>query len=148
MPKKQIDELLDEIKGGNDQKDYFTNKYGMDKGSFDTADPTTTNLYIGNLAAHTTGKDTLMYFLDQGNYVHCYLTEEDLTDLFGQYGRLQSVKVMWPRSEEERARKRNCGFVNFQYRSDAQEALVSDWYWYWYWYCIPLNNILLLVTRQ
>lgn len=31
---------------------------------------------------------------------------------------------MWPRTEEEKQRKRNCGFVSFKNRNDAQEALV------------------------
>jgi hypothetical protein len=32
---------------------------------------------------------------------------------------------MWPRTEEERTRKRNCGFVSFKQRRDAAEAMVS-----------------------
>ncbi|KAI9910055.1 hypothetical protein PsorP6_010674 [Peronosclerospora sorghi] len=32
---------------------------------------------------------------------------------FGKYGEVSSVKIMWHRSEEERARKRNCGLVSF-----------------------------------
>jgi hypothetical protein len=51
--------------------------------------------------------------------------EEDLLELFGRYGEINSVKIMWPRSEEERARKRNCGFVSFRRRRDAEDALVS-----------------------
>ncbi len=47
-------------------------------------------------------------------------------DLFGRYGEINSVKIMWPRSEEERARKRNCGFVSFRRRRDAEDALVSE----------------------
>ena len=38
-------------------------------------------------------------------------------------GDLYSVKIMWPRTVEERARGRNTGFVCFINRSDAQEAL-------------------------
>ena len=38
-------------------------------------------------------------------------------------GDLYSVKIMWPRTAEERARGRNTGFVCFMDRSDAQEAL-------------------------
>lgn len=51
-------------------------------------------------------------------------TEEHLLDLFGRYGEINSVKIMWPRSEEEKARKRNCGFVSFKLRADAEDALV------------------------
>lgn len=50
--------------------------------------------------------------------------EEQLLELFGRYGDINSVKVMWPRTEEEKSRKRNCGFVSFKRRSDAEEAKV------------------------
>ncbi len=33
-----------------------------------------------------------------------------------------TVTVMWPRTDEERARKRNCGFCSFKRRADAEEA--------------------------
>jgi len=46
-------------------------------------------------------------------------------DMFGKFGAINSVKVMWPRTEEERARKRNCGFVSFKRRCDAEEALLE-----------------------
>ena len=36
--------------------------------------------------------------------------------------RRQSVKIMWPRTEEEHARNRLCGFVAFVGRSDADKA--------------------------
>ena len=38
-------------------------------------------------------------------------------------GDLYSVKIMWPRTAEERARNRNTGFVCFMTRDDAQEAM-------------------------
>lgn len=44
-------------------------------------------------------------------------------ELFGKYGALASVKIMWPRSEEEKSRGRNCGFVAFMARKDAERAL-------------------------
>ena len=50
------------------------------------------------------------------------LSSEHLFELFGEYGEINSVKVMWPRTDEERARKRNCGFVSFKRRGDAEEA--------------------------
>ncbi len=43
--------------------------------------------------------------------------------MFGKFGPLASVKVMWPRTEEERSKKRNCGFVAFMKREDAEKAL-------------------------
>lgn len=71
-------------------------------GSFDPGDPTTTNLYIGN--------------------VHPSVNEDDLCDLFITFGPLASVKIMWPRKDEERARNRNSGFVAFMTRPAAEEA--------------------------
>ncbi len=41
------------------------------------------------------------------------VTEEMLAKVFCKFGEIESVKVMWPRTEEERKRKRNCGFVKF-----------------------------------
>ncbi len=43
--------------------------------------------------------------------------------MFGKFGPLASIKVMWPRTEEERAKNRNCGFVAFMKREDAEKAL-------------------------
>ncbi|XP_055935383.1 U2 snRNP-associated SURP motif-containing protein-like [Argiope bruennichi] len=72
-------------------------------GSYDTGDPTTTNLYLGNLNPK--------------------MTEQQLCEVFGRFGPLASVKIMWPRSEEERARGRNCGFVAFMNRKDGERAM-------------------------
>ena len=44
-------------------------------------------------------------------------------DVFGKYGPLASVKIMWPRTDEERARNRNCGFVAFMCRKDGERAI-------------------------
>jgi hypothetical protein len=49
-------------------------------------------------------------------------SEEDLASLFGPFGPLASVKVLWPRTEEERARGRNSGFVQFYHDRDATAA--------------------------
>lgn len=32
-------------------------------------------------------------------------------------------KIMWPRSDEEKARGRNCGFVAYMSRKDGERAL-------------------------
>lgn len=53
------------------------------------------------------------------------MLEEILTKVFAHYGEINSVKIMWPRSEEERARNRNTGFVSFKRRADADAARVS-----------------------
>lgn len=72
-------------------------------GSYDNGDPTTTNLYLGNLNPK--------------------ITEQQLMEVFGRYGPLASIKIMWPRSDEEKARGRNCGFVAFMNRKDGERAL-------------------------
>ena len=51
------------------------------------------------------------------------MNEENLCQLFGKFGPLASVKVMWPRTEEEKARNKNCGFVAYMNREDAEKAL-------------------------
>ncbi|CAG9816756.1 unnamed protein product [Phaedon cochleariae] len=74
-----------------------------DIGSFDNGDPNTTNLYLGNLNPK--------------------ITEQQLLELFGRFGPLASIKIMWPRSDEEKARGRNCGFVAYMARKDGERAL-------------------------
>ena len=48
-----------------------------------------------------------------------------MTDLFGQFGDLYSIKIMWPRTQAERSRQRNTGFVCFENREDAEDAMES-----------------------
>lgn len=74
----------------------------MIKGSFDDGQSETTNLYVGNLAPT--------------------ITESRLQHEFGRYGRILSVKIMWPRSNDDKVRHRNCGFVSFYNRRDADNA--------------------------
>ncbi|CAG9137014.1 unnamed protein product [Plutella xylostella] len=76
---------------------------GPDMGSYDNGDPNTTNLYLGNLNPK--------------------ITEQQLMEIFGRHGPLASIKIMWPRSDEEKARGRNCGFVAFMSRKDGERAL-------------------------
>jgi RNA recognition motif. (a.k.a. RRM, RBD, or RNP domain) len=68
----------------------------------ESLDPTSTNLYVGNLAPA--------------------VTEEVLFKQFSQFGPIASVKIMWPRTEDERKRGRNCGFVSFMDRTAAENA--------------------------
>ncbi|KAK1276865.1 hypothetical protein QJS04_geneDACA003889 [Acorus gramineus] len=75
---------------------------GKIPGSFDDGDPQTTNLYVGNLSPQ--------------------VDENFLLRTFGRFGPIASVKIMWPRTEEERRRQRNCGFVAFMNRADGQAA--------------------------
>ena len=59
-------------------------------------DPTSTNLYLGNLSPR--------------------LTESALADMFGKFGPLASVKIMYPRTEDEKNRGKHCGFVAYMSR--------------------------------
>ncbi|KAI9905899.1 hypothetical protein PsorP6_013616 [Peronosclerospora sorghi] len=62
-----------------------------------------------------------MYIASKSKMIACeaavlmYLQAE-----FGKYG-----EIMWPRSEEERERKRNCGFVSFYERRSADDARIN-----------------------
>lgn len=51
------------------------------------------------------------------------MNEDMLMKLFGKYGPLASVKIMWPRTEEEKSRNRNCGFVAYMRRKDGDRAI-------------------------
>ncbi|CAB5181476.1 unnamed protein product [Rhizophagus irregularis] len=68
-------------------------------GSHDTGDPNTTNLYVGNISPE--------------------VNEEMLCKEFAKYGPIASVKIMWPRTQEEKDRNRNCGFVSFMDRESV-----------------------------
>ncbi|XP_018332349.1 U2 snRNP-associated SURP motif-containing protein [Agrilus planipennis] len=67
------------------------------------SDLTTTNLFLRNLNPK--------------------VTEQQLMEIFGRYGPLASIKIIWPRSEEEKAKGSNCGFVAYMARKDAERAL-------------------------
>jgi U2-associated protein SR140 len=47
-----------------------------------------------------------------GNLSH-EVSEELLCRIYSKYGEIESVKLMLPRNEEERKRKRNCAFIKF-----------------------------------
>jgi hypothetical protein len=47
----------------------------------------------------------------------CLIFLQVLLKEFGRFGAIGSVKVMWPRDEEQRRKGRNCGFVLFMVRA-------------------------------
>ncbi len=53
------------------------------------------------------------------------MSEQQLCEIFGKYGPLASVKIMWPRTDDARQRGRNCGFVAFMNRNDGERALAT-----------------------
>lgn len=114
--KSNLEEFKEELKMRQEEREgKFSGRASVSKefedtddsrskvGSHDTGDPTTTNIYLGN--------------------INPKLKEDKLCEIFGRYGPLASVKIMWPRSDDERTRSRNCGFVAFMCRIDSERAL-------------------------
>ncbi|KXN71857.1 hypothetical protein CONCODRAFT_69496 [Conidiobolus coronatus NRRL 28638] len=66
-------------------------------------DQNSTNLFVGNISTK--------------------VNETKLMEIFGKFGPIASVKIMWPRTPEESQRRNNSGFVCFMKRDDASEAL-------------------------
>ncbi|KAJ3019488.1 UNVERIFIED_CONTAM: hypothetical protein HDU68_010644 [Siphonaria sp. JEL0065] len=107
--KRQLDAFLQEIKQQHETPSaqrprvYGSATITADQGSHDTGDGRSANLFIGNLQPS--------------------VTERQLLHLFAQHGPIGSIKVMWPRTQEEIDRGRNTGFVGFMKREDAEKAL-------------------------
>jgi len=117
---KAIDSLLEEMKAASAERQSGNShamagslpqivipgmpfQYDNGTGSkVDDYDTTTTNLYVGNLAVD--------------------VTEAQLTQEFSQYGPINSVKIMWPRSEEQQQKTRHSGFVSFMDRASSERA--------------------------
>ncbi|KHJ46176.1 hypothetical protein D918_03840 [Trichuris suis] len=51
------------------------------------------------------------------------INEEEIRCLFGKYGPLASVKIMWPRNGDERVKSCLTGFVAYMTRKDAERAV-------------------------
>jgi RNA recognition motif-containing protein len=66
-------------------------------------DLSSTNLYVSNFSAQ--------------------VTEAILWKEFSRFGQINSVKIMWPRTDDEKRRKVNPGFISFVTRPDAEKAL-------------------------
>ncbi|KAG2171985.1 hypothetical protein INT43_001462 [Umbelopsis isabellina] len=72
-------------------------------GSHDVGDNTTTNLYLGNISPN--------------------VNEAMLCRDFAVFGPIASVKIMWPRTQEEKDRNHNSAFISFMKRPDAEKAI-------------------------
>ncbi|KAF9318428.1 hypothetical protein BG003_011252 [Podila horticola] len=107
--RRNMDAFLEELKRDQEERTENTSNHSSRPlkeeklGSRDTGDPLTTNLYIGN--------------------INPTVNEEQLCMEFAKYGPIASIKIMWPRTQEEIDRHRNCGFVSFMDRADAAVAL-------------------------
>mmetsp|Transcript_30739 Transcript_30739/g.99079 ORF Transcript_30739/g.99079 Transcript_30739/m.99079 type:complete len:229 (-) Transcript_30739:1648-2334(-) len=99
--KKNMDEFLQELKARDAVRASGVGEVPAVLPVVDeAANYESTNLFVGNLASS--------------------VTEEKLREAFGAFGDIFSVKVMWPRSEDERRRNRNKGFVSFVRRLVAK----------------------------
>lgn len=109
----------------------------------------TTNLYISCISPKVkehADYDWLSIAVHFSSFtvVAFQMNEEMLCKEFGKYGPLASVKIMWPRTDEERCRTSNRAFVAFMTRKDAERALaaldgivdlhnaMADWLNYYY----------------
>ncbi|KAF7662053.1 hypothetical protein LDENG_00247950 [Lucifuga dentata] len=86
----------------------------------------------GDLDIPLSGRSTLYDDLSMPTSTNLYIScispkmnEEMLCKEFGKYGPLASVKIMWPRTDEERCRTSNRAFVAFMTRKDAERALAA-----------------------
>ncbi|KAJ2078050.1 hypothetical protein H4R24_004745 [Coemansia sp. RSA 988] len=102
--KRNLDTFLEELKRGQEQREQREQGRGRSARSNRACidDGETTNLYIVNLDPE--------------------VDEEALCVAFARYGPIGSVKIMWPRTAEEHARKQNSGFVSFMDRASATKA--------------------------
>ncbi|KAM9332444.1 LOW QUALITY PROTEIN: U2 snRNP-associated SURP motif-containing protein [Pholidichthys leucotaenia] len=79
-------------------------------------------------SARSTLYDDLTVPTSTNLYINCIspkMNEEMLCKEFCKYGPLASVKIMWPRTDEERCRTSNRAFVAFMTRKDAERALAA-----------------------
>ncbi|XP_050302089.1 U2 snRNP-associated SURP motif-containing protein-like [Anthonomus grandis grandis] len=109
-PKSNLEELKEELKQRHSEKSERERLKEEISNSapalsyFEGGDTKSTNLFVASL--------------DPG------ISETYLTEQFGAFGPLASVKIMWPRGEEKfRNIDTNCGFVAFMSRKDAERAL-------------------------
>ena len=69
------------------------------------------------IAQNATALMNLVNSLYIGNLSH-EVTEELLARIYSKFGEIESIKLMLPRNEDERKRKRNCAFIKF-YKYEA-----------------------------
>lgn len=106
-PKSNLEMLKEELKlrhSARDEKNKLKDSISNYWNEVEPGDPSTTNIFVANLNQK--------------------VTENDLMLLFGAFGPLASVKIMWPRGEEKN-RNTNCGFVAYMSRKDAERAINS-----------------------
>uniref|UniRef100_A0A8C1X0R3 Zgc:163098 n=1 Tax=Cyprinus carpio TaxID=7962 RepID=A0A8C1X0R3_CYPCA len=93
--------------------------------SFDTNEKSGVKTFVRGGIVNATKGELLCLSYTSLFFSVIYYYEEMLCKEFGKYGPLASVKIMWPRTEEERTRVTNRGFVAFMTRKDAERALAA-----------------------
>ncbi|KAK9730980.1 Surp module [Popillia japonica] len=106
-PKSNLELLKEELRMRHLERDVRTKARSdvignINLSCYESDDQTTTNLFVAN--------------------INPSITEQDLMQIFGVYGPLASVKIMWPRGDEK-GRTNNVGFVAFMSRKDGERAL-------------------------
>ncbi|TIA81489.1 hypothetical protein E3P98_02031 [Wallemia ichthyophaga] len=106
--KTQMDSFLQELK-----REQTGRGSRSDPDFHSDADPHSTNLYVANLPT--------------------WIDERIFGEYFAQFGAIASVKILWPRPEDQHKLKQPgyAGFISFMTRHDAETALKqldgSDW---------------------
>lgn len=108
-PKSNLELLKEELRMRHLERDVRAKSRSDTVGNinlsfYESDDQTTTNLFVANINPN--------------------MTEQDLMQIFGIYGPLASVKIMWPRGDDK-GRSNNVGFVAFMSRRDGERALES-----------------------
>lgn len=85
-------------------------------------DPNTTNLFI-NTIPRVVRIENFSSKIRFDRSKRFQMNETNIMELFGRYGPLASVKIMYPRTDEEKSRLTNCGFVAYMSRKDAERAM-------------------------
>lgn len=102
-PKSNLELLKEELRLRHLERSdkYKTEEVPVNFTFFNTSDQNTTNLFVAN--------------------INPKITEQDLIKIFGVYGPLASVKIMWPKNDDKA--RTNCGFVAYMSRKDGERAL-------------------------
>uniref|UniRef100_A0A8R1DJ94 U2 snRNP-associated SURP motif-containing protein n=1 Tax=Caenorhabditis japonica TaxID=281687 RepID=A0A8R1DJ94_CAEJA len=96
-------------------------KVGMDQAVVDRLAPSAERGFQGNSEFDDDPYTTNIYV---SNIPHS-VTEEDLLFTFGSFGPLAALKILYPRSEEERRRPHICAFVAFMSRADVDRFMTE-----------------------
>jgi len=101
--KREMDEFLAEMKAKSEHEEKVSARAGLV--SSEESDPNSTNLYISGLPPS--------------------VTEEALVRAFCPFGDVGTIKIMHPRTDDERRRPTITAFVSFFTRKEAERAKIK-----------------------